>query len=259
MSGGQPPTARQYTEHSHCPVCEEFRSDLAKSDAALAAAAEQLREVMEELKLANKRLAAAESVLREIVCTEPPDDGVVLLSNEGTCHLNTERNCQEYDHVHFSPLGDALMKLYRTLKGELPPGLELVRIGCREENHRLKKEADFMRDKIAGLESQNAALQKQLSDQADEISMLNAEAEMWQQRAEMAEREAVRVNERLAAAERLLIETYKQAGNSAPAERRHALTAQLRDNMRDYIKANCAVAAGWLPHPAEAEQLEGGG
>lgn len=181
------PTARQYTEHSHCPVCEEFRSDLAKSEAALAAAAEQLRAVMEELKRANERLAAAESVLHEIVCTEPPDDGVVLLSNESTCHLNTEHNCQEYDHVHFSPLGDALMKLYRTLKGELPPGLELVRIGCREENHRLKKEADFMRDKIAGLESQNATIRKQLSDQSHELGVLEGRAGMWQERAEIAE------------------------------------------------------------------------
>lgn len=50
----------------------------------------------------------------------------------------------------------------------------------------------------------NEKLRKQLSDQASEISMLNAEAEMWQQRAEMAEREVVRVNERLAAAERLI-------------------------------------------------------
>lgn len=31
------------------------------------------------------------------------------------------------------------------------------------------------------------SLRKQLSDQADEISMLSAEAEMWQQRAEIAE------------------------------------------------------------------------
>lgn len=123
----------------------------------------------------------------------------------------------------------------------------------------LMKKAEDLRDTCCKMVEELATLRKQLSDQADEISMLNAEAEMWQQRAEMAEREAVRVNERLAAAERLLIETYKQAGNSAPAERRHALTAQLRDNMRDYIKANCAVAAGWLPHPAEAEQLEGGG
>ena len=154
-----------------------FLTHQAKSDAALAAAAEQLRAVMDalkesqaenarleeiiasysrasilnrkELKLANERLAAADSVLHEIVCTEPPDDGVVLLSNESTCHLNTEHNCQEYDHVHFSPLGDALMKLYRTLKGELPPGLELVRIGCREENHRLKKEVEGLSRRLA--------------------------------------------------------------------------------------------------------------
>lgn len=57
MSGGQPPTARQYTEHSHCPVCEEFRSDLAKSDAALAAAAEQLRAVMEANEILRKQLS----------------------------------------------------------------------------------------------------------------------------------------------------------------------------------------------------------
>lgn len=66
----------------------------------------------------REQLAAATEQLERIVCVVPPDDGVVLLSNEGPTHWNEEAKCQEYNHVHFSPLGDALMELYRTLKWE---------------------------------------------------------------------------------------------------------------------------------------------
>lgn len=38
----------------------------------------------------------------------------------------------------------------------------------------------------------------------------------------------------------LLKEVYRQCGNSAPAERRHALTPKIRDAIRDCLKQyNC--------------------
>lgn len=40
---------------------------------------------------------------------------------------------------------------------------------------------------------------------------------------------------RLRALEALLAEVYKQAGNGAPAERRHALTPGLRDSIRSIV------------------------
>lgn len=91
-------------------IASLVRDDVRRLEAENAALRSQLAE-------ATRRLAAAEGVLREIVCTEPPDDGVVLLSNDGPCHWDAERKIDVYDHEHFSPLGDALMKLYRTLKG----------------------------------------------------------------------------------------------------------------------------------------------
>lgn len=66
-----------------------------------------------------ENLAAIRAKLEEIVCTAEPDDGVVLLSSDGPCHYDTERNCQVYDHSFFSPLGDALIELYRLAGGEV--------------------------------------------------------------------------------------------------------------------------------------------
>jgi hypothetical protein len=41
---------------------------------------------------------------------------------------------------------------------------------------------------------------------------------------------------RLAMADQLLRDVYKQIGNHAPAERRHAVTPGVRDAIRDYLK-----------------------
>ena len=51
----------------------------------------------------------------------------------------------------------------------------------------LMKKAEDLRDTCCKMVEELATLRKQLSDQADEISILNAEAEMWQQHAEIAE------------------------------------------------------------------------
>lgn len=68
-----------------------------------------------DLDALRKRLGELHAKLQKIVCTEPPDDGVVLLSNEGPCHWDAEAGCNVYDHEHFSPLGDALMEMHEIL------------------------------------------------------------------------------------------------------------------------------------------------
>jgi hypothetical protein len=70
--------------------------------------------------MATAVLGEAASDLERIVCTKEPDDGVVLLSNEGTFHYD-ENKCAVYDHEHFSALGDALIALHQQLSSlQLP-------------------------------------------------------------------------------------------------------------------------------------------
>ena len=69
--------------------------------------------------------------LEEIVCTKGCDAGVILLSGESTTHYvcSGERTIQVYDHPYFSPLGCALIDLYRCLhaamRGEMLPNYPL--------------------------------------------------------------------------------------------------------------------------------------
>lgn len=69
--------------------------------------------------LSDDAVARAEAVeqLEKIVCTEGCDEGVVLLSNEGPCDWDLVRKISVYRHGYFSPLGDALITLYKTLSG----------------------------------------------------------------------------------------------------------------------------------------------
>lgn len=53
--------------------------------------------------------------LEKIVCTKPPDDGVILLSSESPTEYDPIAKCQVYVHEHFSPLGDALIALHKRL------------------------------------------------------------------------------------------------------------------------------------------------
>lgn len=64
---------------------------------------------------ASKCLSEARAMLEKIVCVEHPDDGVVMLSEDGPTHYDPESKCQVYDHEHFSPLGDALIALHEKL------------------------------------------------------------------------------------------------------------------------------------------------
>ena len=81
----------------------------------------------EPLELAEivKRLNALNSIqakLENIVCTVEPDAGVVLLSEHGTTHEEVwnGKTVQVYDHEYFSPLGDALMEVWKLAKGDDP-------------------------------------------------------------------------------------------------------------------------------------------
>ena len=71
--------------------------------------------------LAYAVLGEAISDLEKIVCVVPPDDGVILLSNDSPTHYDPETNCQVYEHQHFSPLGDALVALHEHLSSMLYP------------------------------------------------------------------------------------------------------------------------------------------
>lgn len=63
----------------------------------------------------RQRIAAIRAKLEEIVCTIDPDKGVVLLSQDGPCHeeIWDGKPVQVYNHEHFSPLGDALIELWK--------------------------------------------------------------------------------------------------------------------------------------------------
>ena len=64
-------------------------------------------------------LDPALNLLEEIVVTEGKDAGVILLSSESTFHKvfipTLGKEVEYYDNQYFSPLGDALIKLYEIL------------------------------------------------------------------------------------------------------------------------------------------------
>jgi hypothetical protein len=90
---------------------------------AVAALLQQKQEVLE--------------LLQKIVVTEGEDEGVVLLSNDGPCHPETDprdptQTMQVYDHYFFSPLGDALIRLHRKLIGKEMPFDEAKTVKAEE-------------------------------------------------------------------------------------------------------------------------------
>jgi hypothetical protein len=64
---------------------------------------------------ASKLIDSALRMLEEIVCTVPPDDGVILLSGDSPSEWDESIGCHVYKHEHFSPLGDALISLHQHL------------------------------------------------------------------------------------------------------------------------------------------------
>lgn len=65
-----------------------------------------------EVKKLRNKIAAMRRHLESIVCTLGCDKGVVMLCQEGRTHYSKEHKVQVYNHVNFSPLGDALIELW---------------------------------------------------------------------------------------------------------------------------------------------------
>ena len=64
----------------------------------------------------KRQLAEAREALDQIVVSEGEDAGVILLSSNSPGDYDPERKVYVYRHEFFSPLGDALVKLARSLK-----------------------------------------------------------------------------------------------------------------------------------------------
>lgn len=71
------------------------------------------------VKRLDKRLARVAEILEAAVCTQPPDEGVVVLSQDGRTHKETinGKTISVYDNDYFSPLGDALMVAWKIANG----------------------------------------------------------------------------------------------------------------------------------------------
>lgn len=72
-----------------------------------------------EIERLREIIAAIRAKLEDIVCTEPIDRGVVLLSDDGPTHKEVidGQTVTVYDHEHFSPLGDALIEVWEMTHG----------------------------------------------------------------------------------------------------------------------------------------------
>ena len=80
------------------------------TEAAIQASERRLADLYEW----EKQFKAA---IQEIVCTEGEDAGVVLLSQEAPSTYDKERKCHVYELKYFSPLGNALMRLWKLANG----------------------------------------------------------------------------------------------------------------------------------------------
>jgi len=70
-------------------------------------------EAAAEVDALRRKLAAVRKALEKIVIPEGVDAGVILLSWESPTHYDPEIKCQVYEHENFSPLGYALVALWR--------------------------------------------------------------------------------------------------------------------------------------------------
>ena len=93
----------------------DFKTDSSPITKAMRAALSALDRYAAENAKLKEGLAAIRAKLAEIVCTEGCDAGVVMLSQDGPTHPETHggRPIQVYDHEYFSPLGDALMEIWK--------------------------------------------------------------------------------------------------------------------------------------------------
>ena len=61
----------------------------------------------------QKTITDVRTAIEKIVCTDEIDGGVIMLSSESPSHFDADRNGWVYDHEHFSPLGDAMVSLWK--------------------------------------------------------------------------------------------------------------------------------------------------
>ena len=66
-----------------------------------------------EVADANLKLVRLRAALQNIVCVDGIDAGVIYLSHESPTHYDEKLKCHVYEHEHFSPLGDALVELWK--------------------------------------------------------------------------------------------------------------------------------------------------
>lgn len=59
------------------------------------------------------RLTQIREAIEKIAVTKGEDSGVILLSDESPTKWDEQRKVNVYRHEHFSPLGDAMVALYR--------------------------------------------------------------------------------------------------------------------------------------------------
>ena len=65
----------------------------------------------------EQRLAEIARIISTAIETVGEDAGVVILDYQGTTYFDHELKAHVYDHEYFSPLGDALMAVFKLAKG----------------------------------------------------------------------------------------------------------------------------------------------
>jgi hypothetical protein len=75
-------------------------------------------DVRRELADALQQIADIRAAIEKIVEPEGIDAGVILLSDDSPTHWSEEHQCHVYEHENFSPLGDALVNLWKLAAGK---------------------------------------------------------------------------------------------------------------------------------------------
>lgn len=88
------------------------RVNVLRGKSLLAPTGQDIRELCRMLDWCEERFLSIREKIEEAVCTEGCDKGVVMLSQDGPTHYDSELKCQVYDHEFFSPLGDALIAIH---------------------------------------------------------------------------------------------------------------------------------------------------
>lgn len=83
--------------------CHHEISELRKENAGLRG----------EVADANLKLMRLREALQKIVCVDGIDAGAIYLSDESPTHYDAALKCHVYEHEYFSPLGDALVELWK--------------------------------------------------------------------------------------------------------------------------------------------------